>query len=213
MLTPTHLLRGLPACLQDLDLSSNNLGAAMVPWMKTPYAIWNRDLMLALNRMPNLVRLDLSDNQLSVADLVHLLQPGAAHPGPPPEDADAPPPDGPDEWRAGEPALVTLPRLEALNVSNNELCGSLHGVLDGRTGLTRLDLSDTTLRAANAVSLAPVLSRMTYMRWLSIGGNRITQRAAAPLGAAFAQMRSLEYLNASGHVLFNFAGEGAGPLR
>lgn len=181
----------------------------MVPRMKTPYVVWNRDLMLALNRMPNLVRLDLSNNQLSVADLMYLLESDAMHRGAPPEDTDAPPPDGPDEWLAGVPARVTLAHLEALNVSKNELCGSLHGLLDGRTGLTRLDLSDTSLRAANAVTLAPVLSRMTRMRWLSIGGNRITQRAAAPLGAAFAQMRSLQYLNMSGHVHFNFAGEGA----
>eukprot|EP00892_Ulva_mutabilis_P004933 jgi/Ulvmu1/2811/UM142_0009.1 len=193
--------------IQELNLSSNNLGAAMVPATTTPYRVWNRDIWLALHCMPNLTRLDLSNNQLSVEDLGYIFEPPYTHPylpispGPP--------------WGAfptDTPGPRSLSQLQDLNVSKNELCGCLRDILKHMTRLTRLDLSDTSLRAANAADLAPLLLRMTAMQWLNLGGNRITRRAAPSLGAAFARMRSLRHLNASGHVLFNFSAEGVQSL-
>lgn len=197
-----------PERLQELDLSTNNLGTAMVPCLSSQYPAWNRDLMLAINRMPNLVHLDLSDNQLSVADLIHLLQPPVitSNTAYGPAGANG---DMTDEWVTAGVEAHSLPRLESLNIAKNELCGALHGFLEWHTRLTRLDVSDTTLRAESAVHLSAVLACMPRMRWLSLAGNRITQRAAAPLGVAFAAMPGLEYLNASGHVLFNFGPDGA----
>ena len=150
--------------------------------------------------MPNLIRLDLSDNRFSVQDLTFIFEPAAMPPAP------GHLPGGVHDDRHED--LPGLCRLQELNLSKNELCGPLNSILEPLSLLTRLDLSDTTLRAANAAQLGVVLSRMTHMRWLNIGGNRITQRAAAPLGAAFAQMHRLEHLNASGHVLFNFGPDG-----
>lgn len=56
--------------------------------------------------------------------------------------------------------------------------------------------------------LAPALMCMGAMRWLSIGSNRITQRAATALGRALTCMPDLERLDASGHIMFQFGSAG-----
>ena len=171
--------------MQELNLSANYLDAAMLPAYVsgTPhaeqYVAWNAPIRAAFGRLMSLTSLDLSCNNLTTSNLQTLLGAGLGESG----DLDV---------RSGvhtgshHSASSFHVCLQSLDISGNTLTPptSLVPTLQQLTMLTRLNVADTALRTADMQQLAPALACITAMRWLSIGSNRITHRAARALGRA-----------------------------
>ena len=193
------------------------------------YSAWNAPIQAAFARLHALTALDLSCNNLTSSNIHTLLAPHTHMPAPTHSDSVAS--NTPDmQGGAGDNQIASAAgadaalgagslhpwsafeeRLQSLDISGNTLTppASLVGTLRRLTALTRLNVADTALRTADMQELAPALMCMTSMRWLSIGSNRITQRAAGALGRALARMLHLERLDASGHIMFQFGSAGA----
>lgn len=221
--------------MQDLNLSANYLDAAMLPAYSSgmshtqQYSAWNAPIQAAFARLQGLTLLDLSCNNLTSSNIHTLLdchtntelgaltggmKPGAVNLEPAVRAEGSTSAGESEDSRVytGSGALgsVFQDRLQSLNISGNTLTppAPLVDTLQRLTALTRLNVADTALRTADMQELAPALICMTAMRWLSIGSNRITQRAAGALRRALALMPDLERLDASGHIMFQFGATG-----
>lgn len=232
-ISPKHRL-----VLQELNLSANSLDAAMLPAYvsgtphEVQYSAWNAPIQAAFARLQALTALDLSCNNLTSSNIYTLLAPQTHMPAPTHSDSVAPHTpamqggagDNQIASAAGADAALGAgslhpwsafeERLQSLDISGNTLTppAPLASTLQRLTALTRLNVADTALRTADMQELAPALMCMTSMRWLSIGSNRITQRAAGALGRALARMLHLERLDASGHIMFQFGSAGAASM-
>lgn len=173
------------------------------------YTDWNAPIQAAFACLQGLTSLDLSCNNLTSSNINTLLLPPPSTPVQP----------GSSDTALNHSSSLTnrfgfKTRLQSLNISGSTLTppSPLVDTLKALTALTCLNVADTALRTADFQELAPALVCMTAMRWLSIGGNRITQRAAGPLSRALACMPQLERLDASGHIMFQFGPSGLIPL-